>query len=925
MPDWKHEILGRLALLKLAPTREAEIVDELSQHLEDRYQELLASGESEDAAFRAALAELKGEDLLARGLKPVEKNFYSEPVVPGKPGTAFFEGVLQDIRYALRMLGKSPGFATVAILTLALGIGASTVGFSVFYNMIFNAFAAKNASRLAVPVVQNSESAGDTYGLTCYVSDLDLVLQQNQVFENIVGYEPDGTVLFNDSAQTYQFYDSRVTSDAFDFYGVPALLGRGIEPEDGKPGAPPVFVMGFKTWSDIFGGDPKILGKTYVVDGTPRVLIGVMPPRFQAFGHLAQLWIPIGRNKGVLISGQEQELDLLGRLKRGVTLSAATASFDVTAKRLAALHPDDFPKHFTVRVESAEDFLMGPHGGGPRFSSDMKHLMYDLFVAVMMLLLIACCNVANLLLARATMREREIAVRSALGATRGRLVRQLLVESFLFAISACVVGCALAWIGMKFVTTVVPQAGGASFVGITRTGSEIVVGLNVPVMAFAIVITLITTLICGLAPALHVVRADLQPRLGGAGGWAGGGQGRGKFRAGLIVGEVALCVILLIGAGLMIRTLFLLTHVDLGFNPKNVLMVAFIPPPTHAKVLPGKWFASPEGQVVLQKVVDRLKTLPGVTDVSIQDTLPGYGPGRGPEVTASGSGRVEEAGLLSCDENFMRTVELRLMGGRWLSRDEVYTEQHVVVINQRLAHDLFGERNPVGQQLEVKKFQGVSISSEDTYFQIAGVVGDIKTVGPQQPAIPIVFIPFTVRGGNFLLLKTKVDPASLKRAIQEQVWGVDPNQIFVILDPLETFLQRLTYAPSEFGVTMFAPLGSIALLLVIAGVFSVMAYTVSLQTHEIGIRMALGAQQGNILGMVLLRGLRLVAAGTVVGVVASLGLTRFIASQIWGVSAKDSWTFGGVAMLLTIVAVAACWIPARRAMKIEPMEALRYE
>jgi putative ABC transport system permease protein len=255
----------------------------------------------------------------------------------------------------------------------------------------------------------------------------------------------------------------------------------------------------------------------------------------------------------------------------------------------------------------------------------------------------------------------------------------------------------------------------------------------------------------------------------------------------------------------------------------------------------------------------------------------------------------------------------------------VETSQHVVVINQRLAHDLFGDGNPVGQLLDVKKFQGISTSSQNTYFQIEGVVADIKSAGPQQPSIPIVFVPFTVRGGPFLLLKTTVDPESLKRTVQEQLWAVDPNVIVAVLDPLTKFLQALTYAPSEFGVSMFAPLASIALLLVIAGVFSVMAYTVSLQTREIGIRMALGAQQGNILRIVLSRGLWLVTAGIVVGVLASLGLTRFMASQIWGISATDPVTFVSVVILLVLVALVACWIPAQRAMSIEPMEALRYE
>jgi putative ABC transport system permease protein len=894
---------------------ERELDRELQFHLERQIADHLADGISLQEARRRAQLEFGGLERVKEEVRDVRWE-------------TRFDNLFHDFRYAIRNLRKDRRFAMIAIFALALGIGSSTVVFSIFYNLFFNAFAARDANRLVVTAIQNTESTGQAdsnlESLSLQLTDLDIIREQNRVFENIVGYVTSGgIVLANDGPQMFQFFATRVTTDAFDFYGVPPLLGRGIAPEDGKPGAPPVFVLSYKAWNGIFHADQKILGKTLTVDGKPRTLVGVMPPRFQAYGSQAEIWIPITRSSGAPRADGEFPAQALARLKHGVSLETASADLDVIVKRLALLHPDDYPKHFTTRVLSAADFFMNPPKGWGGFGSDVKHLLYDLLAAVAMLLLIACSNVANLLLARATVRKKEMAVRSALGATRGRLVRQLLAESSVLAIAACVAGCAFAWVGTRIVPAFVPRTGDISGGG--HIGGETGLGLNPPVLFFALGLTLLTTLICGLAPALHVMHADLQPQLAGTGKGRNGGFRHGKFRAGLVIAEVALSIVLLIGTGLMMRSFFLLTHVDLGFNPKNVLLVAFLPPPSHNRTPASQRFASPQGRAVLLGVVERLKALPGVAYVSVEDALPGYSPTRGQQVTVPGTTHSEEAGLLACDENFLQTLEIRMIQGRWLSESEVRTAQYAGVINQRLARDLFGDANPIGQQVQVKAFKSIAQSPQDSNFQIIGVVADMKNAGPQQSAMPMIFLPYTVRGGFSLLLKTTVDPASLRNAVQEQIWAVDRDEIIGLSSPLEDFLQRFSYSTPEFGLLISTPLASIALLLVAIGVFSVMAYTVSLQTHEIGIRMALGARQGDIVRAVVKNGLWLIAAGVTVGVLTSLALTRFIASQIWGISATDPWTFGAVAGVILAAGLAACLFPARRAARVDPLVALRYE
>jgi putative ABC transport system permease protein len=833
------------------------------------------------------------------------------------------DDLVRDFRYAVRSLSKDRRFVGTAVFALALGIGAATVAFSAFYNLLFNAFAAKDAGRLVVLSVQNAESGGhpemNLQPLAGSLSDLDAIRSQNQVFEEVIGYHR-GLALLNDGKDNHQVYVGSVTGNAFDFYGVPPLLGRGIIAEDAKPGAPPVFVMSYRAWLADFGGDQNLIGKSFLLNGEQRTLVGIMPQGFQAFGALQQTWAPITDMRGASGSKNEPSVDtMMARLRPGVKLDAASAELDVIVRRLAKNKPEDFPKHFTARVQSATDFLMGAWGigtaGGPETEHfDIKHMLYDLLAGVMLLLLIACSGVANLLLARGAAREKEIAVRAALGASRGRLVRQLLVESAVLEVLSCAVGCVFAYFGMKVVAAAVPHKG-------QSVGGEAVIGLDSMVLFFTLGVTALTTLLCGLAPALHAVGRDVQPMLTGSGRGTGGESRQGKFRAGLVVVEVALSIVLLTGAGLMIRSFYELTHIDLGFNAKNLFFA-----PVGLRLASKEATQQQQGDIRKTVEFERLKALPGVIEIAVNNSLPGYNPGRRFEATVPGSTRSETVGFDGCSENLLRVLEMQMASGRWLSVSEVNAAQPVAVINQTMAARFFGGENPLGRQIQAKGFDEKVEPARDAYFQVIGVVRDIKDYGPQVPVLPMAFVPYTIKGGGLLFLKTKGDPALLMNAVRREVWAVNPDAIFSPqMGPYTDVFYGLTYSTHELGLTTFTGVAGIALVLVVIGVFSVMAYTVSLRTQEIGVRMALGAQQGEILRMVLRKGFVLLAAGIFIGLFASYGLTRFLASQIWGVSATDPWTFGAVVALVVGVGLAACYLPARRATQVDPLVALRYE
>jgi predicted permease len=373
----------------------------------------------------------------------------------------------------------------------------------------------------------------------------------------------------------------------------------------------------------------------------------------------------------------------------------------------------------------------------------------------------------------------------------------------------------------------------------------------------------------------------------------------------------------------MTRSFFLLKHIDMGFEPKNVLVVYFAPSGGHSPNMAKA--TSPREELTRREVVERLKTLHGVAEVTVQDALPGYNGGWPSQFTLPGGAHAEAGSLDGSDESLFQTLGFHQVQGSWLSREEVQEARHVAVINEQLARDFFGDGNPVGQKIEVKALKNPIRPPLDASFEIIGVVGDVKNFGPQQPAKPMAFIPNTIRGSFMLLLKTTVEPASLVHAVEEQVWAVDPDEIVGLCDPLEDFLQQHTYSTPEFSVMISTPLAGISLLLVVIGIFSVMAYTVSLQTREIGIRMALGARQASILRMILAKGTGLIFAGIAIGLFASYSLTRFLASQVWGVSVTDPWTFVAVVIVISLVGLTACLLPARRATRVDPLVALRYE
>ena len=809
----------------------------------------------------------------------------------------------QDLRFALRNLVKAPGFAIVAILTLALGIGSSTAIFSVMENILMEPFPYPDAQRYMGVLIHDTEK--NEPGGRPVFSGPELLdyIEQNHVFDRVIANDRTD-VLYRSGEGTQQFTGNLVTPGTFEFLGMPALYGRVMQPADYEPGAPPVFVLRYKTWVKHFGADPSIINKTFVLNGTPRTLIGIMPPRF-GWGD-AEMWIPEKPSRagtGKSYAGAFPKFwFLLGHLKPGTSIKGAESDLTVVAKRLATVYPKDYPKHFTVQVESLTNLVVG------RF----KATLYIVLSAVGLLLLIGCGNVANLLLARATTREKEFAIRSALGANRGRLIRQLLVESLILAIGGAAVGILLAWGGLKSLVALMPQ---------NIIPAEAVIRLNTLVLLFTLVVAILTALVFGLVPAVKAARKDLNDPLRDSGKGISGGFRHGKLRDAVVVLEVALSLTLLVGAGLLMRSFVALRDVHLGLQPDHIL-VARLPLPVD------RYKTADQVTSFYRPLLQRLKALPGVVEATETSTLPPYG-GIPSDIEVPGKTHSEKWNALFqlCSEGYFGVLKIQFLDGRSFTEAEVSGARKLAVVNQTFTKKYLGGENPIGRQVRIAGLAEFGDPVKEPVFEIIGLVADAKNRGLQDPPDPEIWVPYTVTGSAFrgILVRTAKEPLSMLNAVEHEIWATDASVAITLSGTLEGYISQFSYAGPRFGFFLMTIFGAIGLVLVTIGVYSVLAYTTTRRTQEIGIRMALGAKGSDVLGMVIRMGLRLVGIGVGLGLIASAALGRVIATQLWGISAYDPWTLASVPVLLLMTGLLACWLPARRAARVDPLVALRYE
>jgi putative ABC transport system permease protein len=785
---------------------------------------------------------------------------------------------------------KRPGFTLVALIALALGIGANTAIFSLVNAVLIRPLPFAEPDRLVW--VWGNFSGGNRAS----VAPLDYLdyRKENKTFEEFAAtFTLPLALNLTGGGEPERLSASGVTGNYFQALGARPLLGRTFSMENEKTGSDEVVILSYGLWQKRFGGDSAILGKTVTLDGKKREIIGVMPENF-GFSRASGLWIPINFDFSPEMKQRKAHfMRPIGKLKEGVTIAQAQADLDVIAKRLEEQYPES-NTGWGLRLVSLQEQLVG----------DTRSTLLILLGAVGFVLLIACANVANLLLVRAAARQKEIALRSALGAGRFRIVRQMITESVLLALAGGALGTLLAIWGIKLLVTLSADS-------IPPTAQ---VGIDATVLGFTFLISLVTGVVFGLSPAFRAMKLNVGESLKEGGRTSGEGASRNPIRSTLVVLESAVAVMLLIGAGLLIRSLIQLQNTNPGFEAQNVL--------TMSLALPMEKYSTPEkASNFFQELESRVSGLAGVESVGLVTELPLSGQLNDMPFTVEGRPPVTidqafDADFRRVNQHYLRTLRIPILRGRNFTDQEVRQSAKVVLVSELLVSQVFPNEDPIGKRLVM--------AMGDQPFEIIGVTGDIRDRALGTEPFPAMYWPTYATGRTNLVIRTQADPTSLAAAVRREVQAIDPDQPVADIKTMEQWLDTAVATP-RYRTILLGLFALLAVVLASTGIYGVMSYSVTQRTHEIGVRMALGARQLDVLKLVVRQGMGLVLIGVAVGLAGAIALTRVLSSLLFGVGARDPWTFGVVAMLLSLVALVACYIPARRATKVDPLVALRYE
>ncbi len=884
------DLLYRLRALFRRQAVEAEMDDELRAHLERQVEKYVQSGLSPDEARRRTRLEFGGLDAVKEECRDAR-------------GVLFLETTLQDIRYGLRQLRRSPGFTAVAILTLALGIGANTAIFGVVNSVLLRPLPYFHPERLVsvmsvqVPHMRGREAS--------YPDFLDW-RARNQVFDQMAVYRTENFTLIG-GGEPEHLPGAVVSADLFSLLGVTPVLGRSFLPEDDMPGAvngTSAVILSCGLWQQQFGADPRVVGRRIDLDGRLYTVVGVAPAGFQfpIQNEPVDLWttiavdMPSGGN-GMASERGAHYLDVIARLKPRVTITQAQSEMSGIVSALNKEHPDIHPR--AAQVVPMLDGLAGP----------ARPALLILLGAVGCLLLIACANVANLLLARATTRQREMSIRAALGASRGRVIRQVLTESILLSSIGGLLGLLLGLRGVYILIRIIP-------VDIPRLTQA---GLDGRVLFFVAAVSISTALLFGLAPAVSGSRLDLAESLKECGRGPSQESHRARTHGALVIGEVAIALVLLAGAGLLIRSFLSLEGVDPGFDPRHVLTARLDSPANYSAAQQLAFFG---------QVVERVRSLPGVRSASGVFGLPFS------EVDANTGFEIQgqpvteanrpATSYMAVAPEYFRTLGIPLDEGRDFTPQDDLSAPPVAIINETLAKRFFPRQDPIGQHIKPGISNGYG--SREPVREIVGVVGDVKlhdlaAVPGPQCYVPLAQSPL---GLMTLVVRADGDPLSLVPAVRSIVASANKQVPVYNIKALRDLLAQ-SVARQRFVTLLLGMFAILAVVLAAVGLYGLVSYSVSLRTHEMGVRMALGAQNAAVLKSVVGQGLKLAVSGVAIGIVGALVLTRLLSSLLYGVKPTDPLTFIAASLLLTSVALIACYIPARRATKLDPMVALRYE